>query len=103
MFNWFKKKTSADEELKARLAKSLEGYEASKMDPDTTDTTFTDVEINGKMMRVPKVTAKSIEDLTLTEFDYDVTIVGIDKEKKDPWSMNPADNTQWHRAEKHGK
>jgi hypothetical protein len=102
MFNWFKKKKNKDEELKAKLAEKLKDYAAPVVE-DTTDTTFTDVEISpGVTVKVPKINAKAIEELTLTEFEEDVTVVGLDA-PKDPWSVNLADTTQWHRAEKHGR
>ena len=102
MFGWGKKKPTKDELLKAKLQESLAKYAAEQ--EDTTDTTFTDVEIEGKKLRVPKINAKALEELTLTEFEHEVTVVGLDHNKdKDPWSVNPADTTQWHRARKHGK
>jgi len=103
VFGWFKKKKNKEEELRASLAKSLEGYVPEEKVEEITDTTFTDVEISpGVTVKVRKINAKPIEELTLTEFEEDVTIVGLDA-PKDPWSVNPADTTQWHRARKHGK
>ena len=103
MFNWFGKKKDKEAELKAKLAASLADYVAPNRDdaPTTPDTTWTDVTINGKVLRVPKISPKAIEELTLTEFEQEVTIVGLDK-ADDPWGNAP-DSTQWHRAEKHGK
>lgn len=107
MFNWFKKKPSKDEIAKAKLAEKLKDYVSEEKDVvDITDTTWTDVEINGHKMRVPKISPKAIEELTLTEFEQDVTIVGLDRtdyDPDDPWAVNHSDTTQWHRAEKHGK
>lgn len=101
MFGWFKKRKNNDVELKARLAKSLENYVPDETVIEITDTTWTDVTINGKVLRVPKISPKAIEELTLTEFEEEVTIVGLDK-TDDPWGNAP-DSTQWHKAEKHGK
>jgi len=105
MFNWFKKKKSAEEELKERLAKSLENYSESEAEVETApsdDSTYTDISVPGHVgkVRVKKYTASAVEQLTLTEFEEDVTIVGLDT-PRDPWSNLP-DSTQWHR-ENRGK
>lgn len=101
MFGWFKKKKSKDEVLREQLREKLKDY-ATPVANDVTDTTWTEITLDdGSYARVPKYTAKAVEELTLTEFEEDVTIVGLDT-PKDPWANMP-DSTQWHRAEKHGK
>ena len=78
--NWFKKKETKDELLRAQLAKSLENYRASVN--DDTDTSYTDIEVAGGTVRVAKVKAKKIEDLTEHDFepsptDKDLTLDDI--------------------------
>jgi len=63
--NWFKKK-SKDDDLKAQIAKRLENYTPTVN--DDTDTSYTDVEVNGSTLRVAKIKAEKIEDLTDKDF-----------------------------------
>jgi len=102
VFDWFKKKPTKDETVRASLAAKLKDY-AAPVTEDVVDTTWTEITLDdGKRARIPKYTATPVEELTLTEFEEDVTIVGLDA-PKDPWAVNPSDSTQWHRAQKHGK
>ena len=99
MFGWFKKKKNKDGELKIKLANSLAKYAAEQ--EDTTDTTFTDVEIDGVSMKIPKYTAKPVERLTMDDFNTPVdNRVGATVDKKDPWATaNPAETGRWKREE----
>ena len=87
MFSWFKKKPSTDEELKAKLAKSLEKY-SLRLGNDNTDSTWTDIEVDGGTIRAQKINVNAIEELTLTEFEekeatvFDLTTT----QNKDPWA-----------------
>ena len=81
MFNWFKKKPTKDDELKAKLAESLKNYNPE----DDTDSTWTDIEVEGRSVRVPKIKAQAIEELTLTEFEEDVTVRDLNR-VDDPWT-----------------
>jgi len=101
MFGWFKKnKKDPDAELRTRLAEKVSKYETNRA--DITDTTWTDVEIDGRIIRIPKHHAKAVEELDeavfvvkdpgrttvnniprknwLTQRD----VVGVDS---DPWSQ----------------
>ena len=78
--NWFTKKEKKDEQLKAQLAKKLEEYEATKN--DDTDTSYTNIQVEGKSVRVAKVKVSKIEDLTEHDFeakptDEDLTLDDI--------------------------
>jgi len=105
VFNWFKKKPTKDETVRASLAAKLKDY-AAPVTEDVTDTTWTEITLDdGKRARVPKYTATPVEELTLTEFEEkaeNVEVVGLDV-PYDVWGVNKADTSQWHKAEKHGK
>lgn len=84
MFGWFKKDADPDAELRASLVSSLEKYNPDDVGDD--DTTTTDIEVDGGTVRVPKIKATAIEELTLTEFESDPTVNNLATDVTDPWS-----------------
>lgn len=84
MFGWFKKKVDKEAELRAKLAASLENYISDS--EDDTSTTFTDIEVEGRTVRVAKIKVDAIEELTLTEFEEDVTVNHLTNDINDPWA-----------------